>query len=183
MSSAREQTEEAEHALGFRIRQKRTGRQLSLDELSALTGISKPQLSRIETGDRQPSVGALVQIAKALGTDAGQLLAEDMVRSRTARPKWAPVVGDVEITPAGQSATLSTFVLEIPTAGLRAETVVLPGEASLFVLSGDLRVEDGRRRSTVKAGDVVHLVLDRPFGLSSARRAPVRVSMVVARAG
>ena len=80
-------------------------RQLSLDELSALTGLSKPQLSRIETGDRQPSVGALMQIAKALGTNPGQLLAENLVRSRGVARAWTPIVGDIDVTASAPPAT------------------------------------------------------------------------------
>ena len=43
---------------------------LSLQQLSDLTGISRPALSRIESGDnRNPTLNTLLRIAKALGKE------------------------------------------------------------------------------------------------------------------
>src|SRR6202046_4357797 len=64
-------------ALGDRLRSAREARGLTLDQLSASTGISKAHLSRLESGARQPSVGILVELAGALGTRVGTLLGED----------------------------------------------------------------------------------------------------------
>jgi ribosome-binding protein aMBF1 (putative translation factor) len=64
-------------ALGDRLRSAREVRGLTLDQLSASTGISKAHLSRLESGARQPSVGILVELAGALGTRVGTLLGED----------------------------------------------------------------------------------------------------------
>src|SRR5216684_5562634 len=65
-------------ALGDRLRSAREARGLTLDQLSASTGISKAHLSRLESGARQPSVGILVELAAALGTRVGALLGEDV---------------------------------------------------------------------------------------------------------
>src|SRR3984957_18924337 len=64
-------------ALSGRLRSAREARGLTLDQLSASTGISKAHLSRLESGARQPSVGILVELAGALGTRVGTLLGED----------------------------------------------------------------------------------------------------------
>mgnify|MGYP000858227866 CR=1 FL=1 len=70
-----------------RIRDVRELRKLTLDDLAELTGISRPQLHRIEHGKSNPSAHALISIAKSLSvsadylaglTDApGDLFAED----------------------------------------------------------------------------------------------------------
>ena len=64
-------------ALGDRLRAAREARGLTLDQLSASTGVSKAHLSRLESGERQPSVGILVELAAALGTRVGALFGED----------------------------------------------------------------------------------------------------------
>src|SRR6202021_2956723 len=64
-------------ALSGRLRSALEARGLTLDQLSASTGISKAHLSRLESGARQPSVGILVELAAALGTRVGTLLGED----------------------------------------------------------------------------------------------------------
>jgi transcriptional regulator with XRE-family HTH domain len=54
-------------ALHNRLRLWRAAAGLSLDEASDLTGLSKPYLSRIERGERQPPALTKVQIARRLG--------------------------------------------------------------------------------------------------------------------
>src|ERR1700678_1713934 len=65
-------------ALGERLRAAREARGLTLDQISASVGVSKAHLSRLESGDRQPSVGILVEVAAALGTRVSVLLGEDV---------------------------------------------------------------------------------------------------------
>src|ERR1700735_5417805 len=65
-------------ALGDRLRSAREARGLTLDQMSASTGVSKAHLSRLESGERQPSVGILVELAAALGTRVGALFGEDV---------------------------------------------------------------------------------------------------------
>src|ERR1700722_11990448 len=65
-------------ALGERLRAAREARGLTLDQLSTSVGVSKAHLSRLESGDRQPSVGILVEVAAALGTRVSALLGEDV---------------------------------------------------------------------------------------------------------
>ena len=71
------ETNLAVSALGDRLRAAREARGLTLDQMSAATGVSKAHLSRLESGERQPSVGILVELAAALGTRVGALFGED----------------------------------------------------------------------------------------------------------
>ena len=56
-----------------RIRDVREIRKLTLDDLAALTGVSRPQLHRIENGKANPSAHALISIAKSLAVSADYL--------------------------------------------------------------------------------------------------------------
>jgi transcriptional regulator with XRE-family HTH domain len=59
--------------LDNRLREWREEQEYTLAELSALTGYSVPMLSRVERGERRPSVNAKVLIARRLGVDLSRL--------------------------------------------------------------------------------------------------------------
>ncbi|MDZ7677754.1 MAG: cupin domain-containing protein [Acidimicrobiales bacterium] len=59
-------TDETVVAVGSRIRKLRSERQLTLQMLSAKTGLSASMLSMVERGRTSPSIGTLVAIASAL---------------------------------------------------------------------------------------------------------------------
>lgn len=62
--------------LGARIREKRLGRDISLDAMEGACGISKGHLSSIEHGKAVMNVLTLCKIAKALGVQPGALLGD-----------------------------------------------------------------------------------------------------------
>ena len=53
--------------VGPRLRRVRTERDVTLTELATATGISKSTLSRLESGQRKPSLELLLPIAQAHG--------------------------------------------------------------------------------------------------------------------
>lgn len=57
----------------------------SLRELSAATGVSKGPLSRTERAEAKPTVGVLVRIADALGTNCTDLLRRPLLRPEIVR--------------------------------------------------------------------------------------------------
>ncbi|GHO91029.1 transcriptional regulator [Reticulibacter mediterranei] len=63
--------------LGKQIRMRRLQRHLSLDTLSAQSGVSRSMLSDIELGNKVPSVLVLDHIATALGTSIARLLGKE----------------------------------------------------------------------------------------------------------
>lgn len=62
--------------IGNQIRQLRSEQQLSLEELAALTGVSRSMLSAIERDAKSPTLRTLTQIASGLGVNLGALLGE-----------------------------------------------------------------------------------------------------------
>ena len=63
--------------LGVRIRDERTRRNLSLEELAGKARVSRSMLSAVERGEKAPSVLILDQIATGLGTSIARLLASE----------------------------------------------------------------------------------------------------------
>jgi len=70
--------------VGRRIRQLRTARGMTLEDLAAAVGRAPSQLSMIETGKREPKLTMLQVIAKALGVTLDGLLESEPLDERTA---------------------------------------------------------------------------------------------------
>src|SRR5262249_29639027 len=64
-------------AIGRRLRALRQQRQLSLEALTARSGVSVSMLSTVERGQRVPSILVMGQIATALDTSIGRLVGEE----------------------------------------------------------------------------------------------------------
>jgi len=60
------------------VRVRRRQLRMTLAELSGLTGLTESMLSRIETGDRRPSIEAQMKIARGLGLAVHELFPPDL---------------------------------------------------------------------------------------------------------
>src|ERR1700728_3454798 len=58
------------------LREERTRAGLTLEQLAQRAELSTPYLSRLESGERQPSVAALLALSRALGVSMSTLLGE-----------------------------------------------------------------------------------------------------------
>lgn len=91
-----EQTASTTAAVGPRLKGLRTQRTLSLTSLAEATGISLSTLSRLESGQRRPTLDLdlllLLPLARELRVDIGELIGEliGALRGRTARPAETP---------------------------------------------------------------------------------------------
>ena len=57
----------------FLLKKIRTERKMSLEELSAKSGISKSHLNYLERGEKEPSLSVVIRIALALNIDEKEL--------------------------------------------------------------------------------------------------------------
>jgi transcriptional regulator with XRE-family HTH domain len=148
--------DEIVQAVGPRLRGLRRQRGITLVELSAITGISVSTLSRIESGQRRPTIELLLPLARA-----HQVPLDDIV--------GAPQTGDPRIHLKPFTANGCTFVpLTRRPGGLRAYKQIIPpnwpqtppvqqaheGYEWLYVLSGRVRILLGDQEVMLKAGEV-----------------------------
>lgn len=63
--------------LGFRLKEKRKEKGLSLNAVAKLSGISRSMLSQIERGESSPTVATLWNLTRALQLDLAELLDQD----------------------------------------------------------------------------------------------------------
>lgn len=188
-----------EHAAGATIqslpatlRRLRERRGVTLAALSALTGASVSTLSRLESGQRRPTVELVLRIALALGISPGALIGAPIAVSDPAEraQPTAELLAD-EAAPDSQKAT----PLTPRRAGLRAFRIALPANAPLpqqrahgghewiFVLSGRLRVRMGPHELHMGPGDALEFPGSRPHAFAAAGAAPAQVLALLSGPG
>ncbi len=160
-------------ALGDRLRAAREALGLTLDQLSASVGVSKAHLSRLESGDRQPSVGILVEVAAALGTRVSVLLGEDVAGAPLAifapdTPRLA--AAGLEIAPGSGfpgSRALEALRVRVPGDREPAAPARHRGEEWIYVLRGVLDLEFDGLPHELRPDTAAHFDATRPHRFSA----------------
>lgn len=169
--------------VGPRLRRARTQRDVTLTELATATGISKSTLSRLESGQRKPSLELLLPIAQAHGIPLDELVG-------------APDVGDprIRLRPENHNGRVVVPLTRQP-QGMHAWKVVIPPEQGepklrihegyewLYVLSGRLRLILADHDVTMKPGEVAEFDTALPHWFGPAGDRPVEILSVLSRQG
>ena len=142
-------------SLGKRIRLAREETGLSRNDLADKAGCSADYLEWIETGQVDPPVSLLIQLAKALGLDTGTFLKDDVSQQQTLKeePKKTKHYLYRTLTPPDEERHLKPFGITIPPktvhegVGYQHE-----GEEYVYVLSGEVEImiDDQKRLLTEK---------------------------------
>lgn len=145
---------------------------LTLEAAAARAGLSPAHLSRLETGQRQPSLPMLLALARAYGTTVSELLGETA-------PERDPVVraGAVEPADAGgwtywqtgnPGRAMQALRLHVPPGPQDGLVRVHPGEEWLYVLKGELRLTLGEDVHRLAPGDSAHFDSTTPHRIAAA---------------
>jgi len=169
--------------VGPRLRRARVQRDVTLTQLAAATGISKSTLSRLEAGQRKPSLELLLPIAQA-----HQIPLDELV--------GAPEVGDprVRFTPRTRNGRTVVPLTRQP-GGQQAWKVILhpdPNEPELrthegyewlYVLSGHVRLILADHDITMGPGEVAEFDTHLPHWFGAAGDQPVEILSLLGRQG
>ncbi|HEY9428814.1 MAG TPA: helix-turn-helix transcriptional regulator, partial [Gemmatimonadaceae bacterium] len=104
--------------LGRRIRQLRKDRGMTLDDVGAAIGRAASQVSVLENGKREPRLGDLRSVAKALGVSLEQLLAAEALPKRAQleieleRAQRGPLFDSLGLSPLPVRKGLSDEAIE-----------------------------------------------------------------------
>ncbi|NYI07585.1 helix-turn-helix domain-containing protein [Allostreptomyces psammosilenae] len=164
-------------AVGPRLRALRRQRGTTLTQLAETTGISVSTLSRLESGQRRPTLELLLPLARAHRVPLDELVG-------------APPTGDPRVHPRPFTRHGRTFVpLTRHLGGMHAFKLVIPGGSGdepleprvhegyewLYVLAGRLRLVLGEHDLVLTAGEAAEFDTRTPHAFCSAGPDPVEV--------
>ncbi len=175
--------------ISARIRALRKERQLSLDRLSARSGVSKGMLVQIERAETNPSIGTLCKVAAALGASVADLVdmaggsRADVIAAAAPRTLWKGPRGGAARLLVGSRGPdmLELWAWELQ-PGERYEGAAHPAgtQELLHVTHGRLALMFGPVTYVVGTGRSATALTDRPHAYACAGTRPVRFTMVVA---
>jgi transcriptional regulator with XRE-family HTH domain len=157
MMSTSDDLERALSVVGPRLRTLRRQREITLADLSAQTGVSVSTLSRLESGDRKPTLELLLPLARAYGVTLDELV--DAPPTGDPRVHLRPVDrhGMTMIPLTQRAGGIQAYKLVIPAGGRRGhqEEVLQTHEGYewVYVLNGHLRLRLGDHDLTLSPGE------------------------------
>ncbi|MFE3415301.1 helix-turn-helix domain-containing protein [Streptomyces mirabilis] len=163
---------EALPAVAPQLRALRRRASLTLEAAARAAGLSAAHLSRLETGQRQPSLPMLLALARIYGTTVSELLGET-VAERDALVRAA----DMEPTKAGgwtywqagaPGRGMQALRVHVPYGSQGDIVRVHPGEEWLYVLQGRLRLRLGDTAQVLAPGDSAHFDSLTPHRIAAA---------------
>jgi transcriptional regulator with XRE-family HTH domain len=165
------------------IRTYRLRRNLTLAQLSELSGISIGHLSRLETGSRTPTVRLLLQLARALGVSLGALVGETLEQNTLyvsrGEDRRTIDAGDTSLQSLSDPALRWLQAVElILLPGRVGEPATHAGEEWVYVLSGAIEVDVNGTASSLATGDAVHFRADVPHALRNPHEEGATVLVV-----
>ncbi|MFD7227770.1 helix-turn-helix domain-containing protein [Streptomyces sp. NPDC059881] len=155
-----------------RLRALRRRRGLTLEAAAQRAGLSPAHLSRLETGNRQPSLPMLLTLARTYGTTVSELLGEQAPERdaiiRSGRMGPAEADGWTYRQSGGRGRAMQALRVHVP-YGAQGDLVrVHPGEEWLHVLEGRLRLGLGDTVHELEPGDSAHFDSLTPHRIAAA---------------
>lgn len=163
----------------------RESREWTLDALADRAGLSKAYLSRLEGGDRQPSLSALCAVAGAFGVSIAQLFehpdaAADVVivRGGSTSPQSANGLVYRMLSSSTKPFNLQPIDVTIPADRPGHETYQHDGEEWVHVIEGQVCLLIDGDRHVLEAGDSAHFDSRLPHRLDAGRGRDARILLV-----
>jgi len=170
--------------LGDRLRALRSGRGWTLEELAERSGLSKPFLSRLEGGSRQPSIAAVLTLARVFDVPMGSFFDtrhQDesciVIRADSTPPRKG---NGISYVPLSGVSRFNLQPMRAMISPLRQgdERYQHEGEEWLCVLSGRLKLRVGEREYELEEGEAAHFDSRLPHRLDALDGKPTEVILV-----
>ncbi|GAB7536593.1 helix-turn-helix domain-containing protein [Burkholderia sp. 22PA0099] len=177
---------------GAAVRKLRDAADMTLEQLSRQSGVSRAMLSKVERGEKSPTIGIATRIAHALNTSLSELVGGSDARGkvvisrRAARPVFRDPASGFErhiVSPAPGGTRVELLYHHLP-AGV--STGVLPAyplgtEKHVTVIEGTLVVEIDGIDHTLERGDAMFFQANVDHTFRNATDAPCGYFLVVSR--
>jgi transcriptional regulator with XRE-family HTH domain len=169
--------------VGPRLRQIREARHLTLADLAVRTGISKSTLSRLETGQRRPTLELLLQLADAYRVPLDDLVGAPETGDPRIRLKPRRVHGRTVVPLTQGPAGVQVWKMLLPAGDPPAELRRHNGHEWLYVLYGRMRLLLGDQDLVLSVGDAIEFDTAEPHWFGSADDQPAEVLSLFGRPG
>jgi len=169
--------------VGPRLRELRQRRDTTLAALAETTGISVSTLSRLESGQRRPTLELLLPLARAYGVQlddlvGGPLTGDPRVHLRPVRR------GDMTMIPlTRRPGGVQAYKLIIPVRRAAPDPKTHEGYEWLYVLDGQLRLLLGDQDIVLRPGEAAEFGTRVPHWFGSLGEGPVEVLSLFGRQG
>lgn len=174
--------------VGERLHAIRRARGYSLDQLAALTGVSKGTLSQIETGGTNPTLGVLWRICDGLGMPFASMLGEGRVEGGTVVRKSDPAVirstegqlASRPLTPDRALGDTEVYELFLAPRSTHVAEPHSPGtREGIIVAAGVVRIRAGSVSYDLASGDTLSFAADVPHSYENPGKAEARMYNVI----
>ncbi|QCB50158.1 XRE family transcriptional regulator [Rhodococcus sp. PAMC28707] len=175
MASSEADIDDIIAAVGPRLKRLRGERGTTLAALAETTGISLSTLSRLESGDRKPSLELLLPIARAHQIPLDELVSAPPVEDP--RVRSAPIrrehltIHPLTRRPGGMQA----YKLVVDPARTEPDPRVHEGYEWLYVLNGRLRLILGEHDIVMKPGEAAEFDTRVPHWFGAVDDRPVEI--------
>ena len=169
--------------VGPRLKAIRTRRGVTLTDLSERTGISKSTLSRLENGQRRPSLELLLPLAQEYRVPLDDLVGAPEVGDPRIRLRPRRVKGRTVLALTGKPGGVQAWKIIIPANQSEPNPRTHDGYEWLYVLSGRMRLVLGTQDLVLEEGEVVEFDTTVPHWFGSTGDGPAEVLSIFGRPG
>jgi transcriptional regulator with XRE-family HTH domain len=174
---------EALERVAPRLREVRERRGLTIIEVANKTGISKSTLSRLETGQRRPTLELLLPLAGVYRVALDELVGAPDFGDPRVRLKPRQVNGRTVLPLTRNPNGVQAWKIIIPASQSTPRIRAHEGSEWLYVLTGRMRLILGDDDSVLGVGDVAEFDTSVPHWFGSTGDEPAEVLSVFGRPG
>ena len=183
MSGIEASVEAAVEGAGRRLRAVRNQRGMTLTAVAGQTGISKSTLSRLENGQRRPTLELLLALSVAYRVPLDDLVGAPDVGDPRIRLRPGRVKGRTVIPLTRQPGGVQAWKIVVPVDNVEPEPRTHEGYEWIYVLSGQVRLVLGSEDRVLSAGDVAEFATDVPHWFGSTGEEPAEMLSIFGRPG
>ena len=169
--------------VGARLKRLRTHRGMTLTGVAAATGISKSTMSRLETGQRRPTLELLLALSHAYRVTLDDLVAAPEEGDPRIHLKPGRVKGRTVIPLTRQPDGMQAWKIVIPTSNATPERRAHDGHEWICVRSGHMRVVLGDQDWVLGPGEVASFDTTVPHWFGSTGGQPAEILSIFGRPG
>jgi transcriptional regulator with XRE-family HTH domain len=161
----------------------RLQRGLTLTEVAGSTGISKSTLSRLENGQRRPTLELLLALSQVYRVPLDDLVGAPEVGDPRIRLKPGRVKGRTVLPLTRQPDGMQAWKIVIPTSKVTPELRAHDGHEWIYVLSGHVRLLLGDQDWVLGPGEVAEFETQVPHWFGSTGQQPAELLSIFGRPG